>query len=99
MRKQNIEITKLQLLKLQEMYKTDLIIAKMLNLSVARICQLRKKFGISIITSKSENIKRNNDIYKMFTFNHMSKKDLSKAFNLTQKTIRMVLKSFKGKEE
>ena len=97
MRKVKYPITKQQLLFLQESYHTDKKISKSLNISVSRVCQLRKFFGIPIFTIGKENHLRNRFIYTSFKENNISKKELSVKCGLSLMTITRIIKFFKEK--
>jgi predicted HTH transcriptional regulator len=85
-------ISKIQLLKVQDIYKTDLAMSKALNLSVQRVNQLRKKYDIPAIKVKVVNDKRNDLIRTIFKNSKVSKKSLSEQFKLSIKTIDRILK-------
>jgi Mor family transcriptional regulator len=97
MRNVYFPITQSQLLQLKDIHHTDLKISKILNLSVARVCQLRKKFGISIYPSRKENKIRNKIIYREFKETKILKKNLALKYNLSIMTIIRIIKSFKEK--
>lgn len=58
------KISKSQLEKLQEKYKTDDAIGKLFGITRQAVHQLRQKFGIPAIRDKNEN--RNLDIMKLY---------------------------------
>jgi hypothetical protein len=95
MRKVLFKITKRQLVHLQSIHHTDSEIAKVLELSSARVYQLRKEHGIPIYTIGKHNRSRNRFIYTSFTENHIPKRELSKTYKLSFKTISRIIDSFK----
>jgi hypothetical protein len=94
MRAKQLSITKSQFIDLQKMYHTDYKIAKVLDLSVSRVCQIRKHYHISIYPIGKENLFRNKFIYKTFRENKITKKELAKRNYLSYKTITRIIQSF-----
>jgi hypothetical protein len=92
MRKALFPIKKLQLLHLQNLHHTDSKIANILNVTSARVCQLRKRFGIPVFTVGRDNYQRNKFIYTVFKESNVSKKELSRKNNLSYKTIIRIIK-------
>jgi hypothetical protein len=97
MRNIHFPITQGQMVLLQDKYHTDSKIAKQLNITVSRVCQIRKKYGISLYSINKENKSRNRFINIDFKEAGMSKKELSVKYKLSLMTITRILKSFKGK--
>jgi len=98
MRNIQFPVTKLQLINLQNTYHTDYKIAKVLNLSIARISQLRKKYNIPIYNIKKDNYKRDRFIYNSFVENKTKIKQLASQNDLSIMTIRRIIKSFQEKK-
>ena len=90
-------ITKQQFIDFQHKYHTDSKLSKVLDLSISRICQLRKFYGIPVYTIKKENRIRDRFIYRMFKENKISKKELAKNNNLSYKTILRIIKDYDNK--
>ena len=95
--KKQFPITKSQLLYLQNIHHTDLKISNILNITVARVCQLRKKYGILIFTKGRDNYPRNKFIYTSFKESNTSKLELAKKNNLSIKTIIRIIQFFQKK--
>ena len=87
-------VTKSQLFYLQDTYHTDLKISKILNITIARVCQLRKKYGIPIFSKSRDNYARNKFIYIAFKESNMSKSELASKNNLSIKTVKRIVQFF-----
>lgn len=98
MRKDLHPIQRHQLLHLQRIHHTDSKIAKALNVTPSRVCQLRKKFDIPVFTIGKDNYKRNKFIYNIFKEQRVSKKELARINNLSYKTVIRIIKSLQKEE-
>jgi intein-encoded DNA endonuclease-like protein len=97
-RKQQLTISKSQLIYLQTVHHTDLKIAKILNTSPSRICQIRKIYNIPVYPIKKSKRIRDRFVYRTFKENKISKKDLAKNNKLSYKTILRIINSFQKEE-
>lgn len=92
-----IAASRAQIVYLQEVHHTDKKIAQALNLTVARVCQLRKQYGIPVYTVSKDNYRRNRFIYIAYIENKVSKKELADKNGLSIKTITRIIQSLERK--
>ena len=97
MMKREFSTTKLQMIKFQNKFHTDNKIAKALNISISRVCQLRQLFGIPIFSSNKEKKLRNKFIYMELQDSNVTRKELAEKYGVSVMTISRIIKSFQEK--
>lgn len=94
MKKLITPVTAQQMVQLQLNHHTDLKISKVLGVTVARVCQLRKQFGIPIFSAKKDNSSRNRFVYNSVKEGKATKVEIAKANNISVKTVDRIVKGF-----
>lgn len=89
--KRKIPISKYQLLYLQNYYHLDSKIAEILNVSVSRVCQLRKKYNIPVFNIEKHNFIRNNFVCELIKENKASKQEIAKTYGISVKTVTRII--------
>jgi Mor family transcriptional regulator len=94
MKKLSIKINKRQLFILQNVYKTDIEIAKYLGVTRQYIHLLRKKFNVPIFKSTKIKDDRNKLIYSAFV-KGVKRSELAKKMNITYTTVCRIIDNLK----
>lgn len=91
MRKLAVKLNRRQILLLQDKYKTDKIIAKVLGVTPQYIYMFRKKYDVPVFKHSNANANRDKLIYSAFV-RGVKRSELAKNENLSYVTICRIIK-------
>jgi predicted DNA-binding protein YlxM (UPF0122 family) len=97
MKKLRFTISKAQFINLQKTYKTDVEIAKFLNVTRQYVFAFRKRFDLPIFKVSDTKINRNKLIYTDYSMRRVPKVDIAKKYNLTRMTVHRIIKKMEAK--